>query len=211
MRYLCLLLLLTSMVSYAGSPLEVPINAYTPGVANDGLTRAEICDNPNAEEKFTPSEVSATLVTYAVTPTANSQWITHITPAYAVKMAIPALLGGKNVATNRWPQSTSATYYNDKRRDALVRELWQLVCNNKSWVTPLPLATAQTYAKGDWRPHYRTYVNTQFPTPIATATPTPTATNTPTPTATNTPTPTATNTPTPTATDTPTPTPTPTP
>lgn len=204
MRHLALLLFVSG-AALAADPLESPRLNLTPGATNSAMTRNELCDQKVFAEKVPTAVQTAALSGYVVTPVPNTAFAVKTNP-YVFDCLIPEKLGGDcSVTGNVWPQSTTATYYTDKRKDSLENKLYSLMCTN-AWVTPMPLSTAQNVMQ-NWRSGVITYVNASFPTPVSTNTPTNTNTNTNTPTNTNTVT--NTNTATNTATNTPTNTPTP--
>lgn len=195
-----LLLSLVCGAANAANPPEKPLFNGTVG-ATDDKTVAELCSTAKFDESV-PAEVKLEVNSaYAVTPIPNLQWITRTNP-YVYDCLVPAKLNGDcGVAANVWPQSTTATYYNNKRKDALETRLYQKVCDGT-----MGLPTAIHIVK-TWQPAYVTQINTGFPTPLTVGTYTNTNTNTNTPTNTPTNTVTNTNTNTNTATNTSTPTP----
>lgn len=196
MKYLLFLLcLFVANVSFAATdtPTNTPTNTPTsnapvayanptlsPAVANSAVDRDKVCDGI-AEAKVSSGQISETTALYGITPTPAVAYQPKPVQGFEVVLAIPQSLGGQNVLTNRYPASTTNSYFSEYRRKELINQLKVLMCTN-AWMTPLPLATAQSYVKdAGWTRYYKTYVNSAYPTPaVPSATPTPT--NTPTPT-----------------------------
>jgi hypothetical protein len=166
----------------SASPVTYANPTFSPGVTNSAVTRAKVCDGIK-EAYVSSAQSDETTATYGITPTPQATYGVKPDQGFKVVLNTYQSLGGVNVATNRYPASTTSTYFSESRREELAVKLKELMCTN-TWLTPLPLATAQGMINSSaWPRYYKQFVVTGYPTPAA-PTATPTATNTPTPTGT---------------------------
>jgi hypothetical protein len=130
--------------------VTVPDPSLTPG-ATVLLSERELCRETGANNKAVPVALQRRVF--------DEYGIRSAEPrAYEVDYLITPALGGADDIHNLWPESSSATVWNAKVKDALEDHLRNLVCEGD-----LDLATAQHEIATNWIEAYKKYFHTDRP------------------------------------------------
>src|ERR1700761_882005 len=137
-------------VPVAARAADIPDPKITPGVAREGVTKADLCPVAHTPALRNVSQADKHKVFKSYDLVGNHSGYCNVPEGCEVDHLISLEIGGANDVKNLWPQPYGGTIWNAHAKDKLENKLHALVCSGK-----ITLDEAQTEIATNWIDAYK--------------------------------------------------------